>query len=303
MAIVLFAMAPLFLTACGAPANINAVAKAAAKHYFHNHVDYENFANTTYVYEMNNEAKYTEELEYFPNAEATEKITRSFTNVESQNTVYKIYVVNVEEDNLAVVIDINAESTEKGYIVDGDDLLQEVNEINSRHTVYKLSYVTEGAETTYYLTKEYEVKEGEEVVETSKFYREYDEADYIYEVERILTHINSKMIESGYFEMTKGEIAMFYGNMVSTEVSGSNAKVKLVYDTFDIDGADIVEMTMKFEASFQNNKLGKVKNFLKMSNENYISNMSANFHVEFSAENVNTTISLTGATENEYICS
>lgn len=301
MAIVLFAMAPLFLTACGAPANLNAVAKTAAKDYYKNHADYENFANTTYVYEMITEAKYTEELEYLPNAEATETTKENFTNTISQSTVYKFYVVNVEEGELAVVIDINAESTEKGFTVDGDDLLKEVNEVNSRHTVYKLSYVTDGDDTTYYLTKEYEVKEGEQVVETAKNYREYDKDDYIYEVEQILSHINRRMINSGYFEMSSGEIAMFYGNMLSVKGSGSNVKAKFVYDTFDIDGADIIEMTMEFEVGFKNNKLGEVKNFLKMASGNNVSNTSAKFHVEFSAENVNTAISLTGATENEYL--
>ncbi len=162
-------------------------------------------------------------------------------------------------------------------------------------------FVTEGDDTTYYLTKEYEVKEGEEVVETAKLYREYDEDDYIYEVEEILYHINRRMVESGYFEMATSEIALFYGNMLSTKVSGSNAKVKLAYDTFYIEDAEIVEMAMKFEAGFKNNILGDVKSSLEMKAEDYSTTTSATFHIEFSAENVNTEISLTGASEYEYL--
>ena len=258
LAIVLFAMAPIFLTACGTPAELNAVAKAAAKDYYKNHVDYENFANTTYVYEQTKLIKNTFELEYLASAEATEKTKTNFTNVNELNVVYNFSIVNVGE-RVAVVIDVNAVSTEKSYNVDENDLLEEINDTSNRHTIYKLSFAEVGEDVTYYLTKEYEVKNDEdEVVEAAKYYRIYEEDEYIEEVENILSHINRRLVEDGYFEIVSGEVSMFYGNIISVEGSGSNVKAKLNYDSFTINGSDVMEIAMNFEIGFENNKIGKI---------------------------------------------
>ena len=299
MAIVLFAVAPLFLTACGASANFTAVAKAAAKHYYKDHVDYENFANTTYVYEELTETKMTVELEYKANAEATEKAKHNHTNVETTDTVYTFSVVNGEEGKLSVVLDINATEAAKEYVVDANELLKEVNTTSSKHTVYKYSYVTEDDVTTYYLTKEWEVKEDGEVVETAKKYRTYTESNYEDAVDDVLSHFNRKMVKEGYFEVTSIE-ALFYGSILQSEVNGSNAKVKLAYDTFEVYGSVVSDMSIKMEVGFENNKLGKIEMSMEMGNDTYTSKSTSKFHVEFSA-NADTAVSLEGATLDNYL--
>lgn len=302
MAIVLFVMAPLFLTGCGSSAELNSVAKAAAKDYYKNHVDYENFANTSYVFEQNSVNRNTFELEYLASAEATEKTKGQFTNVMENNIIYNFYVVNVG-DKIAVVININAVSTEKTYDVDENDLLKETNEVNSKHTLYKLSFVENGDVVTYYLTKEYEVKEGEKVVETAKTYRVYDNEDeYINAVENILSHLNRKMVKDGYFDSIVGEMSLLYRNMITIEGSGSTIKAKMNYDTFNISSTSVIDIAVGYEIGFENNKLGKIVLTQKSGDgEKFSAEGTAKFNVVFSAENVNTEISIAGATENEYL--
>lgn len=302
MAVVLFAMAPLFLTACGASADLTAVVKAAAKDYYKNHVNYENFANTTYVYETNNVEKWQDEVEYKVNAEDEEFTTGKFDFSDTLNVVYKIQVVNVEEGKLALVIDITSTETKKEYDADENDLLKEIVDVSSRHTIYTYSYITEAENTTYYLTKSYEVRKGEEVVETNKFYRVYDDEDeYVDALEDIFEAIDDKMISNAYLEFTTGEILIFYSHMLDTEVSGKNAKVKLSYDTFYVNNAEIYDVEVCFEVGFENNKFGKVKMNSKSSNDNFTAEQSSNFHVEYSAENVDTVITYAGATERPYL--
>ena len=300
LAITLFAMAPLFLTACGAPTQLNTVAKEAAKDYYKNHVSYENFTNTTYEYEQNSTRKNPVELEYLASAEGTEKTKGTFTNIEELNEVYKFYVVNVGE-RIAIVIDINAVSTEKTFSVDATYLLKETNEENSRHTIYKLSFVEDGDNITYYLTKEITSKEYGKEATTTKFYREYDEDDYIVAVEKILSSLNKQLIENGYFDIATGEMSMFYSNLITIEGSGANVKAKINYDSFYIYDSQIIDTSMNYEVGFENNKIGKISLSEKMMSDNEYNETTSKLNVKFSVENVNTNIDLNGATKNTSI--
>lgn len=298
MAVMLFAMAPLFLTACGA-ANITAVAKAAAKDYFRNHVDYLNFVDTTYVYETNSVEKYKNTVEYKENIEDEMLLIDNFDSVEITNTVYKIQVVNTNDLKLALVIDINRTETEKGYEADGvTHLLKEIDYVANRHTVYKLSYIKEGADTTYYLTKRFEKKEGEEIVQTDRYYRVYaNENAYIEAFNNVLDDINDDMIETGYFEYASSIMLQLYANLLHTEVFGNDAKIKMNYESFYINNG-VYDLKSSMEIGFKNNKLGQIKAYLKTSNNDSSSEISTKFHVEFKAEDVDTQVVLTGATLN-----
>lgn len=301
MAFVLVAMIPLVLTACG-KVNLNDVAKTAARNYFVNHENYQNFADTTYTLESNSVVTEYINLDYKETADATETKNGTFANVENTNVVYKYYVVNIGED-VAIVIDINATKTDKSYYTDGEGLLKQSTNSAGKHRVYKLSFVEGEGDATYYLTKEVQISENNQVVETTKKYREFSKNDYKSTVGNILKNINKRMVMSGYFEVTSGEMAMIYGSMLSIEGSGSNVKVKLAYDTFDIDDADIIDMILNFEASFKNNNIGEVNIAQTMSLENeYKGDTTLKFYVNFSvADDVNTTISVVGAEEYEYL--
>ncbi|MBR4123944.1 MAG: hypothetical protein IKR12_00040 [Clostridia bacterium] len=303
MAVVLFAVAPLFLTACGASANLTAVAKAAAKDYYKNHVDYDNFANTTYVYEEDRLMSNSVEMEYKVNAEDEEMTEGNFVFTDAHHITKKVQVVNAEEGKLALVIEAKDEGTNKYYSLNADKTLKEVTETNSEDIIYTFSYITEGEDTTYYLTKTYEEKADGEVVDSEKEYRAYaSKAAYVSAVSEVLEYINDDLIGDGYFEFVTEAAILYVGSIIKTEVSGSNAKAKIEMETFFVrfheSAATVTDVTMYGEINFKNNKLGEVKSNMKMSGEGYTTDSAAKFHVEYAAEDVNTVIVLTDYTQN-----
>ena len=62
-----------------------------------------------------------------------------------------------------------------------------------------------------------------------------------------------------------------------------------------------METAMNYEIGFGNNKLGKVVLNQKYEADNYSSDGTAKLNVVFSAENVNTKVFITDATESEYM--
>ena len=69
-----------------------------------------------------------------------------------------------ESEKIALVLDINSTLTEKTFSIDENDILVEDNDVSSKHTVYKLSFIEEGDDVIYYLTKEVQRYEGNDLV-------------------------------------------------------------------------------------------------------------------------------------------
>lgn len=276
--------------------------KEVAKEYYSKHYNYENFDNTTYMYESFEDNTEVVKIEYKENLNAESTIKGNYTNVYNTHKLYKVQVYNVKEDVVSVTINYTETITSKVFGVDNDSLLTETDSVREKAVTYKYLTLDIDDVTKYYLTYEKVEKENNEVTDTIRQYRVYDgQGTYRNNVQNVLTRLNRDVIREGYFELSMGEIILFYGNLLEYDINSDNYKGTFNYTSFGISDSDVYDITAKYEINFVNNGLGAINVKSTRVNDTRTDQINGTCTITLSADDIDLNFDLENYTEYYYL--
>ena len=273
MAIALAVATPVVLTGCG-PSELSLkegsrAMVVAGDNYYTNHVDYENFADSTVGYKSNYSSTSVHEVEYKASAGATETTKANFTDTTNGTEELKMVVKNVSlgegesaVKDLHVVVTKTTNETKKEYFADDETgLLKEETTTTVEVTTYTLAYIVTDGEPTYYVTCLRSTKENSNDPVVSKEYYEFaDRAEYMDAVAEYLS-ATSKLVAGSYFGGEMGEMLLLLG---SFSKDGDKVYMEVAYSMPEVSKYGSMLISISLKTGFDGKKLGEAEGSLSM---------------------------------------
>ncbi len=276
LALILAVATPVLLTGCESEATLEEVSRAmvvVADNYKDSHKNYDNFADLTLKINATSNSSSVKELEYKTDKDAEQTTKGTFTNTSDGKSDVTIAVKNVsrgEGDALVKDVHLSVTSTdvttEKGYELDGDDVLQEVNKTTTTTKTYVLGTKDVEGNVVYYVTEYTSSQVGSaDAVVSKNYYSFANRSAYISAVNGYLTKI-SKLVKNSYF-FGDGEESLMILLLGKMTKDGDRVSMSVEYTVPSISESESMPnmlVTMGKDIVLNGNEFGKASQKMSM---------------------------------------
>ena len=259
--------APFALVGCSAgSAEVSEAMTKAATHYYENHIDYDNFKDTTYTLSGTYKESAKVPFTYFENEEDEEPVTK-VRNVYSDGKYKETISIRRNGEDLALYI--SAKDSYSGVEYEATDgELQKIKYSGTSETIYVMNSYDGG----YYITKTVTEKAGDEVFEDSTYYQFESQGAYREVIEGYISRLNKLVLSGSYFSWTESEETFMMAILnYSKEFNTYKVSMQVSAPFIDYEESEYVNAmvyTMGMEDTFNGNRLGSYTVSMKAKGEN-----------------------------------